>query len=488
MSHTISPKSLNFPLVSRLALAVALGAALAPSVAWAKHVRRAPVAAADGTPRWTARPKGAVIIVVSLADERLTLYDDGVAVARTPVSTGVAGHETPRGIFTVIQKDRYHKSNIYSDAPMPFMQRITWSGIALHEGHVTGHPASHGCIRMPAAFAARLWPYTQMGVRVIVSNFDPKPEDISNANLFAAAPRPATAEAAPAKRLRFAQAEGASATDAGAAPAPASANAAKVEQAIHPGFVVETISAAEAFSRLADAERAGAVAAAIAASVAPVVAPAPAAPAIAAETPAVEEASAPSPVVVAVAPPAAPAIAAEPTAPSPEAAPEVASLPPADVVPAAPAIAPIDIPAGTGHVAIFVSKRLGKLFVRRDFKPIFEAPVVIRDPAAPLGSHLYTAMDVSSDGANVRWTALDTRDTPPPQPIRRPRKGEAAPAPMVEPAPATSAEALDRVIVADDVRTALASLVQPGTSLIISDQGMGRETTAKGTDFIVLTR
>ena len=211
---------------------------------------------------------------------------------------------------------------------MPFMQRITWSGIALHEGHVTGHPASHGCIRMPAAFAARLWPYTQMGVRVIVSNFDPKPEDISNANLFAAAPRPATAEAAPAKRLRFAQAEGASATDAGAAPAPASANAAKVEQAIHPGFVVETISAAEAFSRLADAERAGAVAAAIAASVAPVVAPAPAAPAIAAETPAVEEASAPSPVVVAVAPPAAPAIAAEPTAPSPEAAPEVASLPP----------------------------------------------------------------------------------------------------------------------------------------------------------------
>ena len=104
----------------------------------------APKRAASLTAPAPAKPRGPLTILVSLARQRLVLYDGDRAIASSPVSSGMAGHTTPTGVFSVIQKDRFHKSNIYSDAPMPFMQRITWSGIALHEGHLPGHPASHG--------------------------------------------------------------------------------------------------------------------------------------------------------------------------------------------------------------------------------------------------------------------------------------------------------------------------------------------------------
>src|SRR5262249_15222125 len=93
-------------------------------------------------------PKGPLQIVVSISNQKVTLFSDGVQVAQGPVSTGVPGHPTPMGVFSIIEKDRYHHSNIYSGAPMPYMQRITWSGVALHEGVLPGYPASHGCIRM----------------------------------------------------------------------------------------------------------------------------------------------------------------------------------------------------------------------------------------------------------------------------------------------------------------------------------------------------
>src|SRR5712691_298165 len=108
------------------------------------------------------------LIAISIANQRMTVYDNGVPVARAPVSTGTASHPTPMGIFSVIQKERFHVSNIYSGAPMPFMQRITWSGVAMHAGVLPGYPASHGCIRMPHEFAVRLYGMTRMGARVFV--------------------------------------------------------------------------------------------------------------------------------------------------------------------------------------------------------------------------------------------------------------------------------------------------------------------------------
>src|SRR6476659_891336 len=135
-------------------------------------------------------PKGPLQIGGSIDHQRVTLFSNGVRVAQGPVSTGVPGHSTPMGVFSIIEKDRYHRSNLYSNAPMPFMQRITWSGVALHEGVLPGYPASHGCIRMSQDFAQKLWPTTKLGARVIVARGELAPVDFEHPKLFVPKPKP----------------------------------------------------------------------------------------------------------------------------------------------------------------------------------------------------------------------------------------------------------------------------------------------------------
>jgi hypothetical protein len=137
--------------------------------------------------------KGPLLLIISLADQRISLYDNGALIARSSVSTGVRDHPTPLGVFSVISKSRWHRSNIYSNAPMPYMQRITWSGIALHAGVLPGHPASHGCIRLTEEFAIRLWHLTKRGTRVIIAHDDIQPAEISNPRLFVPKPKVALA-------------------------------------------------------------------------------------------------------------------------------------------------------------------------------------------------------------------------------------------------------------------------------------------------------
>ena len=128
--------------------------------------------------------KGPLQIIISIADQRISVYDDGTLIARSSVSTGVQGHPTPIGVFSIIGKELWHRSNIYSAAPMPYMQRITWSGIALHAGVLPGHPASHGCIRLANDFAIRLWRLTKRGTRVIIAHHDVHPVQIASPRLF----------------------------------------------------------------------------------------------------------------------------------------------------------------------------------------------------------------------------------------------------------------------------------------------------------------
>jgi lipoprotein-anchoring transpeptidase ErfK/SrfK len=130
--------------------------------------------------------EGPFQIVVATARQQVTLYGLNGPIAQAAVSTGVAGHPTPLGVFTVIAKQKWHRSNIYSDAPMPYMQRITWSGIALHAGQLPGYPASHGCIRLSHDFAVRLWGITKVGARVIVTREPAAPVDIAHPKLFVA--------------------------------------------------------------------------------------------------------------------------------------------------------------------------------------------------------------------------------------------------------------------------------------------------------------
>src|SRR6185437_4199672 len=128
----------------------------------------------------SAKPQGPLIIAVSISKQNVRIYDANGFFAEAPVSTGMAGHSTPMGAFSVIQKQKMHHSNIYSNAPMPFMQRITWSGVAMHAGVLPGYPASHGCIRMPMAFAVKMYGWTRMGARVIVTPGELKPEPFSH--------------------------------------------------------------------------------------------------------------------------------------------------------------------------------------------------------------------------------------------------------------------------------------------------------------------
>ena len=127
-----------------------------------------------------AKPQGPLVIVVSIDRQKVTIYDSNGVFAESPVSTGMKGHSTPMGVFSVIQKHKFHHSNIYSGAPMPYMQRITWSGVAMHAGVLPGYPASHGCIRMPMAFAVKMWNWTKMGARVIVTPGQLAPQSFSH--------------------------------------------------------------------------------------------------------------------------------------------------------------------------------------------------------------------------------------------------------------------------------------------------------------------
>ncbi len=115
-------------------------------------------------------PSGPLVMVVSLDEQYLYVYRNGVAIGASPISSGRPGYATPTGIYTILQKEREHRSNLYDDAPMPFMQRLTWDGIAMHAGSLPGHPASHGCIRLPQAFAEKLFETSQRGAVVVIAD------------------------------------------------------------------------------------------------------------------------------------------------------------------------------------------------------------------------------------------------------------------------------------------------------------------------------
>jgi lipoprotein-anchoring transpeptidase ErfK/SrfK len=160
-------------------------------------------------------PKGPLQIIISIADQKISVYSGDVLVARSAVSTGVPGHPTPMGVFTVIQKQRWHRSNLYSAAPMPYMQRITWSGVALHAGVLPGYPASHGCIRLTEDFAIHLWQLSKLGNRVIIAREDVRPIEISHPQLFGRKRKPdlSVSLGMPGETLKTAQATAVPTTD-----------------------------------------------------------------------------------------------------------------------------------------------------------------------------------------------------------------------------------------------------------------------------------
>ena len=168
------------------ALLLASPLAAAPSLQDAT-VGQAVAAMKPGDFLWAPHvaPAGPVVIVVSIAQQRAYAYRNGIPIGISTVSTGKKGHETPTGVFTLLQKNVDHKSNLYNSAPMPYMQRLTWDGIAMHAGNLPGYPASHGCVRLPLGFAKLLYSVTKLGLTVIITagaevpRFAPTPSVLS---------------------------------------------------------------------------------------------------------------------------------------------------------------------------------------------------------------------------------------------------------------------------------------------------------------------
>lgn len=176
-THHAPPRHrLSMPTGARVLMLAMLGAVL-----MACSLRSMAMEAARSTPAHVAAkpgffwypeiaPSGPLVMVVSLNEQYLYVYRNGVAIGASPISSGKPGYETPTGVYTILQKEREHRSNLYNDAPMPFMQRLTWDGIAMHGGNLPGHPASHGCIRLPQSFAEKLFETSQRGAVVVIAD------------------------------------------------------------------------------------------------------------------------------------------------------------------------------------------------------------------------------------------------------------------------------------------------------------------------------
>lgn len=441
-------------------------------------LRRPPHNRAEQAKKSTPKPLKSPLIVISIGSQRVTVFDDGKPVAQAPVSTGMAGHPTPKGVFSVIQKERFHRSNIYSGAPMPFMQRITWSGVAMHAGVLPGYPASHGCIRLPPEFAVRLWGMTRIGARVIIARHDITPFEFERPLPFAAKktedshaslsqPGSAPAMTASAKVYaakpadltnRWSSAANGSAGDlVRVADATTLTNdaAAAIETANPPGAMSSKPAKADVAAPATNVEPSDATSAPLAGD-----APITVAPAAAAE----------------VAKPGEPAAAAEDVKPN------------IVLAPYGP-----ERPLRPGPISVFISRKEGELYVRKAFEPLFAVPVTFTDPDLPLGTHVFTAVDFKRENSELRWVAVSL---PAEAPKRAGRRGEghrmggkakenAVKEIRVAPTP-SAAEALERIKIPADAVRRISELISPGASLIISDQGTSHET-GRETDFIVLT-
>jgi hypothetical protein len=446
-------------------------------------------------------PKGPVQIFVSINQQKLYVYSDGQLVADSLVATGVPSLPTPTGVFSVIQKQVFHRSNIYSNAPMPFMQRITWSGVAMHEGENIGHPASHGCIRMPREFAMRLYNFTALGARVIVARNELKPAEFADSRLFVHKDIPVGPAAAAAAPTKTAQSVDASkATDAGAA-------------LVAPAAVVPLSKPAGSDGQL-DANNGVAPAASD-----PISAPAAqstitsesaSADAAASQAPEAEATTTFDPTPSAFSPPA----PLEPTRPV-VAAPSQTNLlrgsqPASAAIDAGPEqVTPVPPPkpaalveaAAASHapIAIFISRKTKKIYVRQHFAPLFDAPVTIENPEKPFGTQVFTAMNYLTDGSTFRWNVVSfpgealkavrvvAHGDKYERNAERNRRGESVERAVVESQPPqTPDEVLARIEIPQDVIDQISAMMVPGSSLVVSDEGLGPET-GEGTDFIVVT-
>jgi hypothetical protein len=416
-----------------------------------------PPAAAQGASSILTKPDP-LKIIVSLDKQYMYVYRGTEQVFTSRVSTGKRGYSTPAGIYSILEKRRWHRSNIYNNAPMPFMQRLTWSGIALHaSGHVPRYPASHGCIRLPRSSASTLFKKTDVGGHVIVTRGDTTPRPIAHAKLLQPQPLElVTMDAQKALKQRLAYEEGNLVSIA--LPEPADLNR-KYAALSEPAEVMtdatvapEPMSAKEGALLMADLEH---------------------------DLHRLERyvTRSEEPVRVLITK----RLGRERIRDVQLLLRELGYDP-----------GPIDGFMGrktgaaiqeyqednglkaTGAFSeelrdkLFLDARgepapTGHLYVRQGFKRVFDAPVTLKNPDEPLGTHVYLARSFGPTEAQTEWLALTTEE-----------------APGVD-----AVTALDRVSLSEVLRDRVERMLTPGSSMIVSDEGLGPET-GRGTDFVVL--
>ena len=407
----------------------------APPADAAVRQARAAHSTEAAAPRDAGEP---LMAIVSIKSQQVTIYDAEGWILRAPVSSGTTGRETPAGVFSVVQKDKDHHSNLYDDAWMPNMLRITWSGIALHGGPLPGYAASHGCVRLPYDFAENLFDKVPIGMRVIISPDDAEPVAFSNPVLFM--PKSEAIAAAPARAetlSREAQEATKKAVEAKSAAAVAAREAAPVMASLRKLKGLKTdadaaLALAERMLTAAKTDQAKTRAEELKQKAATRVAE------LQTQLDTFEATAKPKLDAAA---------AAQDTAKAAEAR-------QADAAKAAR-----EAKLALAPVSVFISRTTQRLYVRRGFESILDVPVTIRDPDQAIGTHVFTAVGRSDGG--LRWTAA-----------------------TLEGADDAKA-ALDRISIPQDMLDRIAPTALPRSSLIISDEPLNGETNYH-TEFVVV--
>lgn len=391
-------------------------------------------------------------IIVSKDKQSMVVYDGEAVVATTKVSTGKAGHTTPSGIFSILEKRKYHESNLYSNAPMPWMQRLTWSGIALHEGVVPNYPASHGCIRMPGAFAQSLFGMTERGAHVIVTDAPVTPSLIADVNLFKPRKPLPNGPLFPDVELRTSSIKN---------------DAKPVEVAMN---ITPNNPAANH----------------------PVVTP----PAKATDAEAVTVEGAPLRILITRRGDRETLMDAQviledlgfETGGSdgfagPLTRSAVAGFKRWKNLSEKGGMITPEFLAALYDASGKPRPPAGQIMVRQDFQPLFEAPVGIKNPDVALGTHFFTVDKIERNAETAEWHGVTLPNGLPD--AMKQRLGITADNNPFE--QNAAAKALDRIELPEDVRDRIETAMTDGTSITINDQGLGPDT-GDGTDFITITK
>lgn len=484
-----------------------LACAVVAGVTWsggaaAQSYQRSPQRAPVAAKAEPIKREDSLLAVVSIARQQITVHGPGGIIGQSPVSTGMRGKDTPTGVFTILQKNKHHVSNIYEGAKMPYMQRLTWSGIAMHAGYLPGYPASHGCVRMPMAFAEKLWEMTKLGARVVVVPGGEQAREVAHAALPSPALLPVVADLP--RPVRLAAREGDERNDA-ARPV----EEARLLNPVDRARATKDLLAADAASKQQYAKQRAAAAAtksreAAAANYAYRIAARQAADwqarrnwlekhmavqrlpkAIAlvggqwaeAETRLVQARDAEATARDRNAKLADEAKDAQKLAAEAKRESEAATV----------AAKSAEKAASGEPISVFISRKTGRIQVRQGWQTLHDAPVSFKEATAPLGTHVYVALEPMGRGDALRWISVSFNGAPP---VVQAQRGRPVPPPAKPTGPVSSETAesvLERFDMSPESRKFVSERLWTGATLIVSDQGPSHET-GRDTDFVILTR